>query len=548
MQNRLFVVLAGTAVVVSGALIGCFVGNSAGGADTSGYLNSARLLRQGRVSEPLRTIPGIAPAAYPPYAFVPLGMRAGREPGTIVPSYPVGLPLHLTAASFLFGLDRAATVVNTLAWIGAIVLLYHLARLMGLARRWAVAAVVSFAVFPVTVLQSVRLMSDLLATTWCLAAIAFAIRSQKHAGYAVVSGVSFAVAVLVRPTDVLLAPAIGLAIGANPVALALAAAGAAPILAGLGLSNLALYGSVLTTGYSGIGPLVSPAYLGRGLLHFGRWLGTFLGPPALFLVVGGGGILAVRGDRRQGVLLCWSGAFVGFYAMYEQSFYGWWRLRFLLPALPGIIISALAVALAVSHFVKMRWGHRALVWRGVNAALLGCLIWNLGASVYWVTAHRIWEVGAGDDIFPSCVAWAEKQIPANAAFLAMEASGAIYYYGHHPVVRFDHLDEASYARFRAEASAANVPLYALLFRIDRLEFERRWPRAWQRVGSLGRHRCGRLEPHRQVPQRGNATGSSHAAPSHRGSIKGSKVRRVHSGQPGRGRHRQGPQTLSCAMI
>ncbi len=104
--------------------------------------------------------------------------------------------------------------------------------------------------------------------------------------------------------------------------------------------------------------------------------------------------------------------------------------------------------------MKVRWGHRALVWRGVNAALLGCLIWNLGASVYWVTAHRIWEVGARDDIFPGCVAWAEKQVPANAAFLAMEASGAIYNYGHYPVVRYDHLDEASYARFRAEALAA----------------------------------------------------------------------------------------------
>ncbi len=347
-QNRRFVALAGAAIVVCSAVIAHFVGNSAGGADTSGYLNSARLLRQGRLSEPVRTVPGIAPSSYPPDTFVPLGMRTGRKPGTIVPTYPIGLPLHLVAASFLVGLDHAATVVNTVAWIAAIVLVYRLARLMSLAGGWSAVAAVSFAVFPVTVLQSVRLMSDLLATTCCLAAIAFAIRSQKHAGYAVVSGVSFAVAVLVRPTDALLAPAIGLAIGANPVALALAAAGASPILAGLGLYNLALYGSVLTTGYSGIGALVSPAYLGRGLLHFGRWLGTFLGPPALLLVLGGGGSLAVRGDRRQGVLLCWSGAFVGFYAMYEQSLYGWWRLRFLLPALPAIIISALAVALAVA--------------------------------------------------------------------------------------------------------------------------------------------------------------------------------------------------------
>jgi hypothetical protein len=184
-------------------------------------------------------------------------------------------------------------------------------------------------------------------------------------------------------------------------------------------------------------------------------------------------------------VLAWSGAFIAFYALYEQSLYGWWRLRFLLPALPAIIIGALATALAIGSFVKGRWGDSGPVWWAVRAALLGFLIWNLALSAYWVAARRIWEVGAGDDIFPKCVAWAEKQVPANAAFLAMEASGAIYYYGHHPVVRYDHLDDTSYTRFRAEASAAHVPLYALLFRIDRLEFERRWPGAWELVGRLG---------------------------------------------------------------
>lgn len=484
MRNRKAGVLATAAVVACSAVVAHYVSNSAGGADPSGYLNSARLLAQGRLSEPVRTIPGVPPSAYPPDTFVPLGMRTGREPGTIVPTYPVGLPLHLAAASFLVGLDHAATVVNTLAWIGAIVVVYRLARLMSLARAWSAVAVVSFAVFPVTVLQSERLMSDLLACTWCLSAVTFAIRSKKHPRYAVVSGVSFAVAVLVRPTDALVAPAIAFAIGANPAALALAAAGTAPILAGLGLYNLALYGSTLATGYSGIGPLLSVVYLGRGLLYFGRWLGTFLGAPALVLLVAGL-LFAVRGDKRQIVLLSWSGALIGFYALYEQSlFYGWWRLRFLLPALPAIIVSALLTALLLLRLVQTRWGHRPAIWRTVGAALFGCLLWDLGASVYWVAARRLWEVGSADNIYPRCVAWAEQQVPKNAALLAIETSGAIYFYGHCPIVRYDRLDDASYTRFRADAVAAGVPLYALLFRNDRLEFERRWPGAWERVGGL----------------------------------------------------------------
>jgi hypothetical protein len=506
-----FVVPAAIGVAVCGAAIAHFVGNSAGGADTSGYLNSARLLAQGRLSEPARLVPGVNPAVYPPATFVPLGMRPGRVAGTVVPVYPVGLPLHLAAASFLVGLGRAPTLVNTLAWMVSIMLVYRLARLMSLPRRWSAIAVVSFAVFPVTVLQSVRVMSDLLATTWCLSAVAFALRSAKRRSYAVVSGVSFAVAVLVRPTDVLVGPAVALAIGANPSALGLATIGAAPILAGLGLYNLANYGSALTTGYSGIGPLVSVVYLGRGLLFFGRWLGTFLGPLALFVVVVGV-FLALRGDRRQTVLAAWSGALIVFYALYEPSiFYGWWRLRFLLPALPAMLVMALLAAKTLLGKAQVRSIERRTLWWSLRLALLGCIVWDLAASAYWVGARRLWRVGGEDDIYPRCVSWAESQVPANAAFLSMQTSGAIYYYGHHPIVRYDLLDDAAYKRFRADASMAGIPIYALLFRIDRLEFERRWPGEWERLGGLGEASLWRPRPS-PVPTNPPSSASANLAP------------------------------------
>ena len=340
------------------------------------------------------------------------------------------------------------------------------------------------AVFPVTVLQSFRAMSDLLATAWCLAAVTFAVRGRRRRQYAFAAGASAAVAILVRPTNVLIAPAIGVAIGANPAALALAVAGASPILACLGLYNLALYGSPLTTGYSGIGPLVSLAYLGRGLAHFARWLGTFLGPPALVLAAAGI-VPAARGDRRQIVLLTWAGALVGFYALYEQSLYGWWRLRFLLPAVPAIIVGAFLVALDLVGRVRSRWGDRSTAMRALIAALLACLVWDLGSSGYWVVSQRVWRVGASEEVYPRCVAWAEQQIPANSALVAMQTTGAIYFYGHRPIVRYDLLDDVAYARFRADAKDAGVPLYALLFRIDRLEFERRWPGQWEHIGDLG---------------------------------------------------------------
>ncbi len=491
MRARTFAAWAGAAVVAAAAAVGRFSGAAAGGADSSGYLNSARLLARGRLLENVRAIPGLPAAAYPPAVFVPLGMRPGPVPGTAVPTYPVGLPLHLAAASLLVGLAGAPAAVNALAWIAAVVLQYRLARLLGLSRGWGAAAAGLFAVFPVTVLQSVRVMSDLLATAWCLAAVVFALRGGARRGYAAAAGASLAVAVLVRPTDALVAPAVALALGANPATLCFAAAGAAPVAAGLGLYNVAVYGHALATGYTGELALVSLGNAGRGALHLGRWLAEFLGAPALLLVAAGLA-RAVRGDRRQVVLLVWAAAVVGFYSLYQPSLAGWWRLRFLLPALPALILSALLAARDLLTWARDRWPSRPAPRRAVAAALAACLLWSIAASGYWVVTRRVWQEGASEEAYPRCVAWAEQRIPPGAVLLAMQTSGAVYFYGRSPIVRYDLLDDGSYARLVGDARAAGVGLYALLFRNDRLEFERRWPGAWQRLDGLGEASLWRL--------------------------------------------------------
>ena len=264
MPRRPYTAAAAAALVAGAVLVARFSGTAAGGADSSGYLTSARMFAAGRLHERVRTPPGVRADAYPPGLFVPLGLRPGREPLTAVPTYPPGLPLHLAAASLLVGLGRAPVAVNVLAWVAAVVFVYRLARVLALPRDWCVASVLAFALFPLTVLQSTRVMSDLLATAWCTAAASFALRGRKRTAYAVAAGASFGVAILVRPTDALLAPAIALALGGSPPALAAALAGAAPLLAGLGLYNLAEYGRVFTTGYTGIAALVSPANFPAG--------------------------------------------------------------------------------------------------------------------------------------------------------------------------------------------------------------------------------------------------------------------------------------------
>ncbi len=96
----------------------------AGGADSSGYLNSARLLATGQLTAELRTPPEFGPQAtlrrdqFQPQGFAPFDGNP-----RLSPTYAVGLPLHLAVAGELLGWSQAATAVGVLAAVAALLLL-----------------------------------------------------------------------------------------------------------------------------------------------------------------------------------------------------------------------------------------------------------------------------------------------------------------------------------------------------------------------------------------------------------------------------------------
>jgi len=479
---------------LTAALFAAFIlrwgGSIAGGADTSGYLNSARLILEGKTMEEARQVPGLEPAVLTTWERTPLGYWPGQSDGWIVPIYPVGFPLHIALASLVTGLDRAVIVVNLLAWLGAVVLLWILGRELGLSEPWRAAAVLLFAVYPITVLHYKRVMSDGLAATWSLAAVVLAIKADRHRMIAVLAGFSLGVAVLVRPTSLLLLPAVVLAQRWQWRPLAFTALGAAPPALLLGWYNWTLYGKIFTTGYGNISSVFSPGNVGPCALHFAEWLGRLSSPAFLVLLVGGL-IAAIRGDRRQRLLLTWAAAIVVFYLTYEPSLQGWWRLRFLLPAFPAMLMSAMLVARESSAELRRRFGRRK--WHGYATAaiLAGLMIWSVSSSVYYVVTRELWTKGRGEADYPAAVAWAEAQVEPDAVILCMQASGAMTFYGHLPIVRYDYLFEESGARLLEGAAKGEINLYALLFNVDVKPFEKRYGTGWTEIGNLGQARLRR---------------------------------------------------------
>src|SRR5436309_1904512 len=105
----------------------------AAGADSSGYLWSARLFRHGALSVPIAVQPGFPAAVVGPNAFAPLGARV--RPGTweLVPTYPTGLPLHLAAANLILPEESAVRGVLSVTTGVPLVRVYVVAREAGVA-------------------------------------------------------------------------------------------------------------------------------------------------------------------------------------------------------------------------------------------------------------------------------------------------------------------------------------------------------------------------------------------------------------------------------
>lgn len=442
----------------------CF---AAGGSDSSGYLNAAKLLAQGdlrvRVG-PLDTMR--LDNSWRP-VFRPLGFAPSPEPRFLVPSYPLGYPLHLAPFGFLGGWAHAPFFVTPLAVLLTLFTVERIARELGLKGDLALAAPLLLAVSPAWLFQALQPMSDVLAAMWCSLAILFALRAERSSRYAVACGVAFAVSAWVRPSSLLLAVAIACAMRFRLRPLTVAVLSSLPLGLALMITNHRLYGSALLTGYGGVGEMVSWSSIAECGPHHAKWLAITLTPlifPTALLVAFR---RSVTGWHRL-TLIAWFTAFYAFYSVYPVCD-AWWYLRFLLPAFPPLLIGALLVLRDSVRSVAMRRSLVAIV------AIAG-----IALSFHdHIQALRDQEM-----TYPQAIHWAEGRLPADALVTTMQFSGAWYFYTNKLSVRYDALNPARFEELRAYAGSAGLHWYALVFDAEVQDLERNMPGRWTRLDGM----------------------------------------------------------------
>lgn len=482
--------LAGYLVVMALQMGAC-----AGGSDTSGYANSARLLVEGHLQLAQRRIEG-TPAGLSDFTYVPLGfVPAGA--GGLAPTYPLGLPALFVAGSWLVGsLETAMPVVMWLMLAGGLAGTFVLGRQMGLSRGWAWLAAGMLAVCPLYVGMSLMAMSDVPALCWTTWALVLAWASRKRRWAAVPAGFAVAVAVFVRPSSALVLVPLGWAFGLDWRRwLGLGLGGMPGAVVWLGL-NRVMFGRWVTSGYGAVGGLFGWEHVPAALHQYAitlPWL-LPLGWAALFL--------CWRRDRsprlpRGGAALLVSWPLVGlvFYAFYKHTAEAWWFLRFILPMLPALAILGAA---GLRRTLATALTERAAVRRNLGVAVVVVLV-AAGAAVEIRACFRthVFYRGRSELQYGELIRLAQTKMPANAVVFCMQTSGALTFYEpQRIVVRYDCIEAEHVRQLYAAAARAGRPVYALLFPFDRIQyrcFERSLVGRWTQVGALRDKTIWRLD-------------------------------------------------------
>ena len=157
-------------------------------------------------------------------------------------------------------------------------------------------------------------------------------------------------------------------------------------------------------------------------------------------------------DRTWSSRSRWSGAVFACYLAYVV-FDVWWYSRFLLPALPFLIVLSLMV---LAELLRRGFGRTGLV--------VTVLI-SLGLSLWWLrTAEQIhaFDLHAFERHFVDAGNFVGNRLPQNAVVFTVKNSGSVRFYSGRPTIAWDSLDREEFDRAVDSIRQAGYAPYLLL--------------------------------------------------------------------------------------
>jgi len=430
-------ILAGIAAVCAtaiGLVWGTYV---AGGSDSYCYLNQALMFSNGEVRQPE---PLMARAPWPRAAetLSPTAHLPAPDGRSFAPACAPGYPMLLAVANRIGGRSAMFLVTPLLGGL-AVWLTFVLGRAIA-DRVSAMSAAVLLACSPAFLYQITQPMTDVPAVAlWCLALLT-ALGAAARPGRALVAGLATGVALLVRPNLVPLAFITGalalyrpderLTIGAAIRSLAVFAAGSLPSLVVILALNHAMRGHALDSGYGSLTTLFTLDHVAGNLRRYPLWL-LQTQTPFIALALGAPWLMrAGRSAAVPSVLLLFAAVVFACYLPYTV-WDAWWFLRFVLPAVPPLLILSAAVGVAGLLRADAHW-RTVMFAAGLSALVM--------FQLHTAARRAVFELRGLEARFRIAGEYLAAHLPANAIVLTEIESGSVRFYAGRPTLVWEKLD------------------------------------------------------------------------------------------------------------
>jgi hypothetical protein len=424
-QRHATQIVVGMAVVIFAVVMRTSL-FEASASDQWGYVSQAALWARGDlvIEQPLAAE---VPWPEADWTLTPLGYRPGQRPATIVPTYPPGLPLIMAGFLKVFGPFGAFMAVPLFGSLAVVTTFFLASRIGG--ATWGLLSAMLLSTSPIFLYQLREPMSDVAVTVWWLVATLLIARSTTASALA--AGLAASAAIVTRPNLVPLAAVLGVfVLGYSAPVLRTRlgnalffAAGVLPGCIGVALLNRSLYGSLLESGYGSAAELFKIEYLSVNLSRYSQWLLATETP----LIV-----LALFAPWLIRTSLSWLFVAISATVVLSYMFYvpfdNWTYLRFLLPAIPLLLIFTAFVILNLSHRLRSPFS-RSLV----AAVCVAVMAWrwdSVGMQPPRPNDRRFALVGE----------FVRDELPQNVILLSMQHSGSVRYYSSRLSLRWDLLD------------------------------------------------------------------------------------------------------------
>ena len=433
--------LAGIAL----AFTAVYIIHACGGLDSHGYVAFSELLSRGRLSYPLPDLSWLA-VDRPAEVASPLGFIPSLDGRSVVPEFPVGLPILLAAARLAAG-PEAVFWVAWLCQIALVLTVFAMARTRYGTLTAGLAAVL-MAAHPVASAYAMQAMSDVPATLATVVAV-YAMAGRREP-MPVLGGLAASLAILIRPPLALPMAVLGAAtLRRTPRAGWIMAAWTLPGLLGLMAIQYVLFGNPMVSGHGSAGHLFTTSTLMHNVMAHTKWfliVQTPLVVPALWL--------GWRTDRSFATMM-FAIAFAEAlpYFFYGVPFDDWEMLRFLLPGLALLVPVAAEGVASLLRRVPRPLPQLAVVVISIVA---------LAASSRWLESNGTLLLSVTETKYPRVGEWFNAHATPESVVFASLHSGSVHYYSGRLTLRFDAIPPDRLAPTLEGLAARGMPAYVVL--------------------------------------------------------------------------------------